>query len=81
MTNAIKCTFVTAAAVASVATVLVLSGGPTQAQAPLQEGINNVTGVVVDCGRVVGRDPDINVRLQLLKDGCDPTGGDGGGGE
>ncbi len=78
MTNSIRFTLVTAAAIASVATALVLSGGPTQAQAPLHAGINNAAGAVVDCGRVVGRDPDINVRAQLLKDGCDPTGGDGG---
>ena len=77
MTNAIERSLFIAAAVASVAAALALSGGPTQARVLLHSGINN-SGAVVDCGRIVGRDPDINVRAQLLKDGCEPTGGDGG---
>ncbi len=68
MKSAFKRALVATAAAASVAGALMLSGGATFAQAPLQEGINNVGGQVVIGGEVIGQDPDLGIRSNLLND-------------
>lgn len=68
MTSTSKRAVIAGAAIVSMAAALVLTGGPSRAQAPQQEGINNYTGEVVVRGEVIGRDPDMNVRSNLLKD-------------
>jgi len=74
MTSTFNRGLIATAAVGAIFAALVLSGGPSLA---FQPGIN-AGGKVVACGHLVGQDPDINVQAQLLRDGCDPTGGDGG---
>lgn len=67
MTNVLRRFLVAAATIAFVAGALMLSGGATRAQGYLQEGINNVGGEVVKGGEVIGQDPDIHVRLNIVR--------------
>jgi hypothetical protein len=67
MKSAFKHALVVTVTITSVAGALLLSGGATFAQSPLQEGINNVRGQVVVGGEVIGQDPDVGIRLNLLK--------------
>ena len=67
MKNALKHALIVTAVITSAAGSLLLSGGATFAQSPLQEGINNVGGEVVVGGEVIGQDPDVGIQLNLLK--------------
>lgn len=85
MTDTFNRILVAGALIGSVAMALVMSGGPGEARkayraAPAyHEGIN-ANGTVICDGQAVGRDPDRNIQMSLLRD-CGRTNGDGGGNE
>lgn len=79
MTRVLTRALIFVAALGSLAGALILSSAATHARTLLQEGANNVRGQVVQGSRVIGQDPDINVRHNILRD-FDNTNGDGGDG-
>lgn len=68
MTTVLKRTFMLSGIVALVAGTLMLGGGTTAIKAFFQEGFNNPGGEVVRGGKVIGKDPDVNVRNKILHD-------------
>ena len=85
MTDTVSRILIASATIGSVVMALAMSGGPSQARKayhPRQayhEGIN-ANGTVVCDGQVIGRDPDLNIRMQMLRE-CGRSNGDGGGGD
>jgi hypothetical protein len=68
MSNTLKRGLIACAAITSLATALLLSGGAAQAQTMHRYLTIGPSTVVLDGGVVLGQDPDANVRLRIRRD-------------